>query len=43
VLIGDENLIQYSAEEAITTDIDTSIFLMGRNKRKIEDNFSAEN
>ena len=36
-------LIQYAAEEAIAAGIDTLIFVMGRNKRAIEDDFDANN
>ena len=37
--IVDKPLIQYAAEEAIAADIDTLIFVTGRNKRAIEDHF----
>ncbi len=39
--IVDKPLIQYAAEEAIKADIDTLIFVTGRNKRAIEDHFDA--
>ena len=41
--IVDKPLIQYAAEEAIAADIDTLIFVTGRNKRAIEDHFDANN
>ena len=37
--IVDKPLIQYAAEEAIAAGIDTLIFVTGRNKRAIEDQF----
>jgi UTP--glucose-1-phosphate uridylyltransferase len=37
--IVDKPLIQYAAEEAIASGIDTLIFVTGRNKRAIEDHF----
>lgn len=37
--IVNKPLIQYAAEEAIAADIDTLIFVTGRNKRAIEDHF----
>jgi UTP--glucose-1-phosphate uridylyltransferase len=37
--IIDKPLIQYAAEEAIAADLDTLIFVTGRNKRAIEDHF----
>ncbi len=37
--IVDKPLIQYAVEEAIAADIDTLIFVTGRNKRAIEDYF----
>ena len=39
--IVDKPLIQYAAEEAISSGIDTLIFVTGRNKRAIEDHFDA--
>ena len=39
--IGDEQLIQYAAEEAIAAGIDTLIFVTGRNKRAIKDHFDS--
>ena len=39
--IVDKPLIQYAAEEAIASGIDTLIFVTGRNKRAIEDHFDA--
>ena len=39
--IVDKPLIQYAVEEAIRAGIDTLIFVMGRNKRAIEDHFDA--
>ncbi len=39
--IVDKPLIQYAAEEAIRADIDTLIFVTGRNKRAIEDHFDS--
>lgn len=39
--IVDKPLIQYAAEEAIATGIDTLIFVTGRNKRGIEDHFAT--
>ena len=41
--IVDKPLIQYAAEEAIAADIDTLIFVTGRNNRAIEDHFDANN
>ena len=41
--IVDKPLIQYAAEEAIAANIDTLIFVTGRNKRAIEDHFDANN
>ena len=41
--IVDKPLIQYAAEEALAADIDTLIFVTGRNKRAIEDHFDANN
>ena len=41
--IVDKPLIQYAAEEAIASGIDTLIFVTGRNKRAIEDHFDANN
>ena len=41
--IVDTPLIQYAAEEALAADIDTLIFVTGRNKRAIEDHFDANN
>ena len=35
----DKPLIQYAAEEAIAANIETLIFVTGRNKRAIEDHF----
>jgi len=43
LLIVHKSLIQYSAEEAITTGIDTLIFLNDRNKRAFEDRFTPNN
>lgn len=37
--IVDKPLIQYAAEEAVAAEIDTLIFVTGRNKRAIEDHF----
>ena len=37
--IVDKPLIQYAVEEAISAEIDTLIFVTGRNKRAIEDHF----
>lgn len=37
--IINEPLIQYAVEEAIAAEIDTLIFITGRNKRVIEDHF----
>ena len=37
--IADKPLIQYAADEAIAAEIDTLIFVTGRNKRAIEDHF----
>ena len=37
--IVDKPLIQYAAEESIVADIDTLIFVTGRNKRAIEEHF----
>ena len=37
--IVDKPLIQYAVEEAISTGIETLIFITGRNKRAIEDHF----
>jgi UTP--glucose-1-phosphate uridylyltransferase len=37
--IIDKPLIQYAVEEAISAEIDTLIFVTGRNKRAIEDHF----
>ena len=37
--IVDKPLNQYAAEEAIAAGIDTLIFVIGRNKRAIEDHF----
>lgn len=39
--IVDKPLIQYAAEEAIAAGIDTLIFVIGRNKRAIEDHFDS--
>jgi UTP--glucose-1-phosphate uridylyltransferase len=39
--IVDKPLIKYATEEAISAGIDTLIFVMGRNKRAIEDHFDA--
>ena len=39
--IIDKPLIQYAAEEAIAADLDTLIFVTGRNKRAIEDHFDS--
>ena len=39
--IVDKPLIRYAVEEAITAGIDTLIFVTGRNKRAIEDQFDA--
>ena len=39
--IVDKPLVQYAAEEAIASGIDTLIFVTGRNKRAIEDHFDA--
>ena len=39
--IVDKPLIQYAAEEAIASGIDTLIFVTGRNKRAIEDHFDS--
>jgi UTP--glucose-1-phosphate uridylyltransferase len=39
--VVDKPLVQYAAEEAIATGIDTLIFVTGRNKRAIEDHFDA--
>ena len=39
--ILDKPLIQYAAEEAIAAGIDTLIFVAGRNKRAIEDDFDS--
>jgi len=41
--IVDKPLIQYAVEEAIAANIDTLIFVTGRNKRAIEDHFDANN
>ena len=41
--IVDKPLIQYAAEEAIKANIDTLIFVTGRNKRAIEDHFDSNN
>ena len=41
--IVDKPLIQYAAEEAIATGINTLIFVTGRKKRAIEDHFDANN
>jgi UTP--glucose-1-phosphate uridylyltransferase len=41
--IIDKPLIQYAAEEAIAADLDTLIFITGRNKRAIEDHFDSNN
>lgn len=41
--IVDKPLIQYAAEEAIDSGINTLIFVTGRNKRAIEDHFDANN
>ena len=41
--IVDKPLIQYAVEEAISSGIDTLIFVTGRNKRAIEDHFDASN
>jgi len=41
--IIDKPLIQYAAEEAIAADLDTLIFITGRNKRAIEDHFDGNN
>ena len=37
--VVDKPLIQYAVEEAIAADVDTLIFVTGRNKRAIEDHF----
>ena len=37
----DKPLIQYAAEEAIASGIDTLVFVTGRNKRAIEDHFDT--
>lgn len=39
--IVDKPLIQYAAEEAVASGIDTLIFVTGRNKRAIEDHFDG--
>ena len=39
--IIDKPLIQYAAEEAIAANLDTLIFITGRNKRAIEDHFDS--
>ena len=39
--IVDKPLIQYAVEEAIAAEIDTLIFVTGRNKRAIEDHFDV--
>jgi UTP--glucose-1-phosphate uridylyltransferase len=39
--IVDKPLIQYAAEEAIAVGTDTLIFMTGRNKRAIEDDFDS--
>lgn len=39
--VVDKPLIQYAAEEAIASGIDTLIFVTGRNKRAIEDHFDT--
>jgi len=39
--IVDKPLIQYAVEEAIAADIETLIFVTGRNKRAIEDHFDS--
>ena len=39
--IVDKPLIQYAAEEAVNAGIDTLIFIIGRNKRAIEDHFDG--
>jgi UTP--glucose-1-phosphate uridylyltransferase len=41
--IIDKPLIQYAVEEAIAADLDTLIFITGRNKRAIEDHFDNNN
>ena len=41
--IVDKPLIQYAVEEAISTGIETLIFITGRNKRAIEDHFDTNN
>jgi len=41
--IIDKPLIQYAVEEAIAADLDTLIFITGRNKRAIEDHFDGNN
>ena len=41
--IVDKPLTKYVEEEAIAAGIDTQIFVMGRNKRAIEDHFDANN
>jgi len=41
--IIDKPLIQYAAEEAIAADLNTLIFITGRNKRAIEDHFDGNN
>ena len=43
LLIVDTPLIQYSAEEAIASGIDTLFFVTSRNERAIEDHFDANN
>ena len=39
--VVDKPLIQYAAEEAIASGIDTLVFVTGRNKRAIEDHFDT--
>jgi len=41
--IIDKPLIQYAVEEAVAAEIDTLIFITGRNKRAIEDHFDSNN
>ena len=41
--IIDKPLIQYAAEEAIASGLDTLVFVTGRNKRAIEDHFDGNN
>lgn len=43
LLIIDNPIIQYAAEEAIAAGLDTLVFITGRNKRAIEDHFDGNN